>query len=249
MPELSEVFNQSLDLPSFICFNSRKVKVASTCTIYPMRGLKRLLDNIKLKDPTATHVRFLIDNSFNLWLAEEGPPNKVIPSHQQMTGEQGTQARCVTAGNIVFSKDMRFIESVNHKSGDFRPSFDSMKWLLALLVMNEQLLLEQDILLPPRFFIEKLTSAGGLENTFEIGHDELIAWVHDIFSPEQLGRLTSQPLTEKTVYYAPPAERAAQFSLPAPKFRRLFFEEGNVTAETDVSGSSSASMSGQLSPN
>jgi len=210
MPIFPDIFSPTNDRPSIGCLSPRTVNCDSSHSIYPINHLNSLLEKIKTnsgaEDSTHT-VRFLVDLYGILWFAEEGGPNKIIPAHYQITGDAANSARCITAGNITFSDDHKEIIFINHKSGDFRPPFDTLKWVLAILIANEVELKAVSVRLADIINIQKLSSSGGSdeEPSYSIKKDELETEVKSIFD---IDALKDQPREIKITRYDRKRRRA-----------------------------------------
>lgn len=98
-------------------------------------------------------IRFLLSTDYELVFAGEGYPSGKIPAHFQMADFDLDKAMCFTAGNAYFNEDGELCK-INHKSGDFRPSFDSLQFLLPVLV-------QLGVPLAKEIEIEKLNDRGG----------------------------------------------------------------------------------------
>jgi hypothetical protein len=203
MPIFPDIFSPLLDRPAQSCLSPRPVTCDSSHSIYPIDFLSSLIEKIKTNsgEEENTHtVRFLVDIYARLWFAEEGGPSKIIPAHYQITGDAANSARCITAGNIKFSADHREIISINHKSGDFRPPFDTLKWVLAILIANEDRLAAVSVRLADKINIQKLSSSGGSdeEPTYTIEKSALATDVRRIFD---INELRIQPTAIKETTY------------------------------------------------
>ena len=218
MPKTAEIFSTSLDIPVFRSSRIGRIHKLSTFNIYPIGALDQLINVIKAKESPIHTIRYLVDRGCNVWFAEEGPASASIPAHDQMRGEPSTSATCITAGNIVFSDDYLEMREFNHKSGDLRPSFDSLKWLFAVLIANQAQLPTP---LALKLTIEQLSSSGGTEKKHELDKDDLIDWVTTHFD---INTLQHQPTEiNKVTYEAPERHRPAFFEKPFSK--RLNFDD------------------------
>ena len=203
MPIFPDIFSPSLDKPSIGCLDPRQVRCDSSHNIYPIDFLNVLLEKIKKNsgvDDNRHTIRFLVDIYGRLWFAEEGGPGKIIPAHYQITGEPANSARCITAGNITFSANHKEIIAINHKSGDFKPPFDTLKWVLAILVANEHRLEAAFVSLAATINIQKLSSSLGSdgEPTYAIEKAELETAIENIFDIDEL---RIQPtVMQETIY-------------------------------------------------
>lgn len=209
MPIPGDVFTKdNLETPPkfrSIHHNLGRISRASTFNIYPLSELPALIEVLRAKvDPKLKlKIRYMVDTAGKLWLAEEGGASSLIPAHYQMTGASAKEASCIAAGNITFSEDYKTIDVINHKSGDFVPAFDSLKWLLAILVANTDVL--APVTLPPILSIERLSSAGGFEEACPLEKKPLIEWINETFGAEKMASFRRQPTKIKIFSYEPPA--------------------------------------------
>lgn len=120
-------------------FFAGKTAVNCEANSYSIHSLSTFRDLIGQEDNI---FRFLVDTQGKLWFALENRPPNTVPKHFQMTGDPFESACCFTAGNIKFKtkKGGVFLKNINHRSGDFYPSFLSLRWVLAILLVNEELL-------------------------------------------------------------------------------------------------------------
>jgi hypothetical protein len=183
--------------------------------------LPALLAAIQTKPEPRRTIRYIVDLNKQIWFAEEGEPSKTTPPHGRMTGQSKQEARCIAAGNIDFSDDYERIVMVNHKSGDFRADFDSVKWPLAILAANQDLLTTISIQFDKQVTIEQLTSSGGPQDLHINSEAELTAWVAEYFNPEERKILTNQPSEVRTFSYPKPvAENGDLFFKKRPSSMR-----------------------------
>jgi hypothetical protein len=123
-----------------------------------MSNLAELYPDAKLHEENL--VRFIVKKNGQLYFAKEGVPSGTngIPAHHEMDCLDKTAAECITAGNVrlIQTADGRVrINFINHKSGDFRPSFTSLRSLIVILAANPELL--ADIIIT----LEYLNESGG----------------------------------------------------------------------------------------
>lgn len=194
--------------------------------LYPLTHLNMLIGILQNKmavkfNEDHLRIRYLVDTNKKLWFAEEGSPTEGIPAHYQMTGQSTDIATCLSAGTLTFSSDFSCLIAIDHKSGDFRPPFNSIKWLLAILV-NSESLLPAGLCLGKDLDIEELTDRGGSFKTHKIEITALRTMVDAWLSEEEKSSLANQSLLCKTVSYqsdaAPAAPRTHNVSNP------LFFK-------------------------
>lgn len=183
-------------------FQSTNMKKITTSASFSINSLKTLGDLLqeKKQGKETPDLRYLVDTSGTAWFARETRDNEPkAPAHYKMTGERSNAARCKTAGNIFFNEDYSVLLKINHKSGDFRPSFESIKWLLAILVVNEKAL---PFDLPKVLTIEELNYNGGLVAAHECPITKIKSWVDSFKDQHGLMRqLESQNSDTKTVIY------------------------------------------------
>ncbi|MBX9704272.1 MAG: hypothetical protein K2X39_08990 [Silvanigrellaceae bacterium] len=148
----------------------------SSFTVYSLPNLLALLNLLKEADKgsckfSTNKIRYLVTTDKQLFFALEGTPNAIVPAHYQMSSETIENAKCLAAGNIYLTQDNGFkIKKINHKSGDFTPCFDSIKWVLALLLANESLLQN---FIPETIEIEELDVNGGQAGSYFVTKQNL----------------------------------------------------------------------------
>ena len=176
--------------------NPRGHRKDITFCCYPLAHLPSLITKMKGKtDPDERQtLRYLVDRNYHAWFAEEGH-SKTIPTHGEMT-----DGSCLGAGNITLSDDFTTIVTINHKSGDMKPSFSSIQWLLAILILNESQLTTASLALAKDLRLEPLTESGGSltdEDKRPIVHavdkTKLPEWVLKIFTKSLQEKLSQQP--------------------------------------------------------
>ena len=199
MQEIKEIFTKSPKPNLFKYTQSKKMMGNREYSIFPITMLDKFIATIS--DKKATTVRFLVDMKYQLWFAEEGAASKKIPAHYQMTNEPPSAASCISAGNIIFSSDYQTITHVNHKSGDFRPDFNSLQYLFAILIANEDKLTSQGISINPELCVEEIGSSGGdcFRNTLSPAEIKLM--VEKLFTKEQMIAFKAQPNELRISYY------------------------------------------------
>ncbi len=218
MPEtnLNELFENGPENKVIGASNIRPPR-AGHFNIYPLSKFKELQEAVKsISVAQKNCFRYLVDTSGKLWLAAEGSANSTVPAHFQLTGMPRIQARCLTAGNLKFDKNRLIL--INHKSGDFQPSFSSLSHLLMILANTENLPFEMN-----DFSIEQLTSSGGFVKHFETNADDLLVW-----GSQYSDKVSPQPEEIKTVEYQGPKSQFSRFQ-----------EENNDSAAAATSPGSS----------
>lgn len=229
MKKPTELFTHTLETPKFTNPNPRKQSRSSHHLIYPLQQVGELIKIIRSQEPPQKTVRYLVDCSFRLWFAEEGAPTNTIPAHFQMTGESAGAARCIAAGNMEFSDDFTKIGMLNNKSGDFRPTFDSIKWPLAIMIIHELYGAMHPILLADELRLEELTPSGGSKDVHVVNKAELISWVIETFA-EKIEQLQAQPTDIKEVTY----QSSKAFHHYSGNRVRLFAEEEDNPSEAGL---------------
>ena len=149
------------------------------------------------KDPI---LRFLVDNSGTAWFARETRPWQPAPKHYQMTGAPLDRAQCATAGNLKF-KDSSYtrLKSINHRSGDFHPSFHSLRLFLAILIVNEKAL---PFRLPRILVVKEFNSRGKMICKHRWPIARIKDWVRNFSQDQELMKqLKKQDADTKMVHY------------------------------------------------
>lgn len=158
----------------FLSNNLKKTTRNGVFSIHSLATLGELLAE-KKKGNEIPDLRYLVDINGKAWFAREthtsAPP---APAHYKMTGSPRNAAYCKTAGNLFFSYDYSTLLKLNNKSGDFRPSFNSLKWILAILVANEDKLPFQ---LPEVLTIEEQGHNGKVIETHLCSRADIKAWL------------------------------------------------------------------------
>lgn len=169
----------------FTSKNLGRSKFKAQFEIHTIDTVLRLLQEMQAKKEEPV-LRYLVDlTNTALFAREKG--RVISPPHALMTGDI-KRGRCYTAGNLVLNAEFDTLVKVNHQSGDFRPSFESLQRFLALLVLNEGKL---PFSLPEELIVEELDSSGGplFEHLFSLL--ELKAWVNTI-TDKDLAALKAQ---------------------------------------------------------
>lgn len=111
-------------------------------------------------------VRFLLRLNGELVFAAEGLPSGHIPAHYQMANVNLFEsARCISAGNAFFDKYNKLC-MINHKSGDFRPSFDSLQFALKAF-------LKLHVPMNKKITVMRLNSGGGDKQDYSINAEDI----------------------------------------------------------------------------
>ncbi len=225
------------DKPDFACLKAGRVSKPSVFKIYPISQLGSLIESLRVQIPPKHTVLFLVDDSGKIWFAgDEVPSPDVetefrIPMYYQMTGRPAINARCMTAGTLEFSADYQHIDTMGNRSCTFKPTFDSLKWALAILIANRAGLEEQSIRFKAELTLEQYsTGVGGFQGDYhQLNTDEFTAWAQEKFAREEAYFL-QQPIDIKTVTYKPSTAATPNHFL-APPAKRVC-NGGNVVADS-----------------
>jgi hypothetical protein len=177
-------------------FSAGKMAVNCEANSFSIKSLLTLKELLVREEETV--FRFLVDTEGKLWFAFETRPHNNAPKHFQMTGAPLEMANCLTAGNIKFSsKTGTVLKNISHRSGDFRPSFLSLRWVLAILLINEKLL---PFKLPRLIVIKELKNEKVYKHIWRL--KKIKKWV-DSFSDNEalINQLRQENLPSKTVHY------------------------------------------------
>ena len=223
----------------------RAVKTESNFKLYPIQQLPALIAVLNLKNKSSggkplRKIRYLVDLEQQLWFAEEGSANKTIPAHYQMTGEERNSARCLAAGNLKFSENFREIIKINNKSGDFHPDFNSIQWLLAILIANSEV---PTIQWADTVKIKKCAT----EACYELLFSDIATWITEQFSHTQIASFRNQAPNIKQVEYSP-AESTRGFMSPSTLSLSLFASEPPSAKKPRLSHGSHHFLSLQTTP-
>lgn len=173
---------------------------AESHTILSLSTVEDLLAEIRAKKEKPI-LRFLVDTSGTLWFARETFVGVHAPKHYQMTGARLHEAQCITAGNIKFQTSAcKKLRGINHRSGDFRPSFTSLRIMLAILVLNEDKL---PFNLPKILIVKQLNNQGEVIRKHRWLVSRIRQWVEQIGHNERWLRehLTQHHAKTKIVHY------------------------------------------------
>jgi hypothetical protein len=195
-----EFFSAPPDMShSFSAGNIAVQHGAGTYAIESLFTLEKLLaaKRSEKKDPI---LRFLVDKSGSAWFARETRPWMPAPKHYQMTGDTLDSAYCATAGTMKFkNSSYTRLKSINHQSGDFHPSFHSLRLFLAILIINEKTLPFR----LPRILVVKEFNRQGImicKHRWPVAH--IKDWVHNFSHDQELmTRLSKQDADTKIVCY------------------------------------------------
>lgn len=159
------------DIAPKICTTTaggRRTRDTRSFAVYPVTQLPLLLEEIHQKkqqkagfNPEATlALRFIVDLDYRLWFAREGLASNKTPSHHEMTGMERSEAKCITAGIANISYKDKKLVYINNQSGDFRPDFNSLKWILIILKQQESKL---PFSITDMITLQKICSSGRIE--------------------------------------------------------------------------------------
>lgn len=169
------------------------------CSIESLNTLEKLLAEKRMrKEPPI--VRFIVDRFYIARFARETHPGIPAPKHFQMTGEPQDAAQCRAAGTMKFKNSTcTVLKSINHRSGDFYPSFYSLRLFLAILVLNEKQL---PFKLPRVLIVKELNGNGVITCKHKWPITQIKVWVETFIGNELLiKRLTEQNVGSKSVHY------------------------------------------------
>ncbi|KTD53839.1 hypothetical protein Lsan_3503 [Legionella santicrucis] len=172
---LSELFDQDYIKRPILMTGTIRHYEGSPLIVKPNDINQLLKDKICHKEIRGNKVykvlRFLLRTDGELVFAHEGCPNGLIPAHWHMTGAARVfDASCITAGNVFFDEN-NTLQIINHKSGDFRPAFDSLQFVFPELI--------KAISLDKTLEIQKLYLSGALEQTYKIAHKDIQTFYED----------------------------------------------------------------------
>lgn len=207
--------------------------------LYPFAQLNELIALVCTKplddDEALYKIRFVMDCHYQVWFAKEGTPCATIPGHGQML-EGHT---CITAGVLRFSKDFKTLE-IDHKSGDYRPAFDSLKWFLAALMVNFE---ARKIQLPATLSILRLNSAGASKNQSILALEDIVKWAQEL-SSFPIKMLAQQAIEKKVIQHSlNNTPNASPSSLAS-----LFISASSSAAVTEIKPAQNQMPSPGLSP-
>ncbi len=193
--QLDKEFFASPPDPAHI-FYAGKTAVHCDADSFSIKSLSTLKQLLEKEEETI--FRFLVDMEGKLWFAFETRPHKKAPKHFQMTGDPIEKACCLTAGNIKFTdKTGTLVKNISHRSGDFYPSFLSLRWVLAILIINEEFL---PFKLPKFLVIKEIKNKKIYKHIWRL--KRIKKWVDSFRHNEALiNQLRQADLSSKTVHY------------------------------------------------
>ena len=197
----------------FASQNIRKVQLEVIYKIYTIETLKDLFDEQKRNKEIDCDLRFLVDIYGTLWFARETHDgvHPAAPAHQYMASKDN----CRTAGNLFFDATRETLLKINHKSGDYRPSFESLKWLLIILVLNEEKL---PFKLPETLEIDQLNYSNAPIYTYKVSISAIISWVKSLDATSILDLDKQHSFTKEVVVH--PDKRSSDSPDHSPRGMR-----------------------------
>lgn len=178
---------------------AKPIQKTQSYRLYGIANLVHLLTQAHARGHNS--IRFIYTTDNKLYFAHEGNPSVLhnVPAHYMMTGDYCRSAICRSAGNIKFIKTQSgfILTFINHKSGDFRPSFVSLIPVLGILERissskSSSSPTENNLVtLAASLTLEKLNGSGGVEHTYKLSSD-LLAGMSRLVTNEVLSdNLTS----------------------------------------------------------
>lgn len=152
----------------FYVKNSKR-KISNTPEIFTSQQLNSLLEQVnteKSKDDLLKATRFILKVNGDLVFAKEGVPFQDVPAHFQMTGLSTDTACCFSAGNAYFDNN-NFLSIIDHKSGDFKPTFNSLIFVIIKLI-------EEHVPFNDNLVVHELDNNGAIKNIHAINIGKLI---------------------------------------------------------------------------
>lgn len=168
------------------------------------RCLKEQIEAAKTKGKTEFVLRYTMTlDKAVLFAGENGFPNQM--PHFRMTGEAQAAANILAAGNLKIKiRDDGSLELLflNHKSGDFWPDFNSVRWILAALVFNQDRISSLtgengdtiSLKLSTILSVDELwAGSGGVKQCHQWALDSIITWVTSHMANEKKALTEDQP--------------------------------------------------------
>jgi hypothetical protein len=148
-------------------------------SIHSLHTLPDLLGKIRQKtNSTNVVLRFLLTESLQLLFGEEGDPTRSVPPHWAITGVQSKEdAKCASAGNVTLN-EKNHIVAISNKSGGFHPLYDSLQWVIAVIVAN-------GLEFADKVTITRITPQGIFED-LSVSSQQLKELIIDLFSAAEL---------------------------------------------------------------
>lgn len=183
-------------------------------SIYSLHTLPDLLGMIRQKtNSTNVVVRFLLAESLQLLFGEEGDPTRSIPPHWALTGALSKEtAKCSSAGNLTLNEKNQVVV-ISNKSGGFHPLYDSLQWVIAVIVAN-------GLEFADKVTIIRITPQGIFED-LSVSAEQLKELIRDLFIGDELQRLktinTNLP-TRQSEHRDPSRTNIVHRKIRAPNF-------------------------------
>jgi hypothetical protein len=191
------------------------------CYIMPM-----YFPSIKKQNVTVKVVRFILTDDEMLLFGGEGAPGGKVPAHWHMTQFENYQdAKCISAGNIYFYKNK--LCGISHKSGDFRPSFDSLQFVLQQL---------STIPMAGTIEILELNEKGGVikshlvarKHLIDLNMDGEIKTLDYTLAHSQSSSSRSSSKSDRSL-----KSSSSSFSMLIPRFNNLFSDSKSENDKSD----------------
>lgn len=234
---LDTIFGNSGDIQpatTFFQVNRYQLDNSHPALIVNATQLDRLLDRIDCKTRKLFGVkhkvlRFLLRLDGELVFAAEGSAYGHIPPHWLMTGTANfDEAMCLSAGNVFFD-DTNTLVAIDHQSGDFRPTFNSLRLVLPKL-------LENNIRLSDKIHICRLNDQGVILTNYALSWCEMRVQAPETDASEKPAATTNSLV----ISLSPAARVTTRFgSMFLPARIEAYPRAGN-TAENDGSTKSSS---------
>ena len=173
-----------------------QLKKDTSYTVHTMGSfngfLELMKEFVKSRNKTTFVLRYTIRNDKQILFAGENDYLNAM-EHFRMTGASPDSAMALAAGNIqvtVLADGQLQLDSINHKSGDFRPDLNSIRWILAALFFNKDSI---NLLIPENLSIEELNLSGGLEFTHQWKSADISTWLDANMAEEREALTSKQP--------------------------------------------------------
>lgn len=190
-------------------------------SIYPLTELDKLI--YSANSAKNDKIRFVIKSNYASYFGLEGPANgHSVPSHRNIANNES----CFSAGDLEFSiqEGKIILLGINHKSGGYRTSFDSLQFMLGVLLLNP---LPKNVVIADQFYIEELNSVGGILKKHTKTKVEWMQWSQKTFTAEDKQNFLSQP-TEIILPESNLENFTPKANKPPIKGRCLFEEDGSL---------------------
>lgn len=231
-----------------VLFRSNNKKSVDSSKLHDIHSLGTLREFIEVKKKAGEKpdFRVVVDCHMKLWFAKESHKRFPSPPHFGLVAANSKDAICLTAGNLFLTEDYSTLKAISNKSGDFTPDFDSIKWLLAILVYNEERL--------PFKLPDVLTVIHQIDTTYVGKYEwpmaEIKDWLaeswlnNELISLEQKEAITRQTHDKKTVKLQGTPKSLAHVSIHEEG--ELYTECNNTDAQASSSSAPEASKKRRL---